>query len=541
MSGNAQSLTWKESPAGELQGNQGGELDKQAIQSQLERVTSSPEFDTSQRSLDFLRFIVTKSLEGRGQEISQHSIAGSVFGRGDNFDPTVDPIVRMQAGRVRRSLEHYYLTDGINDPILIGLPKGTYVPRFANRENRQAGRQAAPRLIDFHVNPWPTLLIKPLHNLTNRDDIEFVALGMTSDLAAELSRDKAIHVFLSPGRDSGSKQSQQARFVLSGNISLREDALKINFHLMDGDTGRQTWAQTAICPQGPNQGCELEKLVQKTAAVIAEEHGILSTHLAEETRNSPSATGTAYEAILRHHHFEVTHDPEDFLKAMSSLRQAVESNPDCALCWSYLARLGGIHWSLGIPGESIPIEESILAARRGTEIAPMDVRCRILLAYVLLVADDTGQARAEAEMALQLTGPSLFWLDSIGYLLTLTCDWERGPELIRKALQVNPYPRRACYSALWLDAFHRGDAEEALDFSSQYAPETFFWSPLMMAVSLVMNNRAEEAHTHIQSLLQIKPDFLEHAHWLITRYVKSESLVQRIKEALRQAGMKGLE
>ena len=80
---------------------------KRVVRAQLDRITESAEFDTSKRTGDFLRFVVTEALAGRANALSQHAIAGSVFGRGETFDPTTDPIVRIQAGRVRRSLEHY--------------------------------------------------------------------------------------------------------------------------------------------------------------------------------------------------------------------------------------------------------------------------------------------------------------------------------------------------------------------------------------------------------------------------------------------------
>ena len=506
--------------------------DKRAILAQLERIVKSAEFDSSRRSIDFLHFVVQETLAGRTHEISQHAIAGAVFRRGADFDPSTDPIVRMQAGRVRRCLDHYYLTAGVSASIFFDLPKGCYVPAFSFRETSTEVLQTGAER-----DAWPTLLVSPLLNLTGQQDAEFICQGITSDLAAELSRDKAIHVFLSPGTEARSERPRHARFELSGTVGMKGEAFKINFHLVDGKTEQQAWAQTYICPKGPNQGAVLEKVVQETMAVVAEERGVLSSYLAEESRERPSGNGTSYEAILHHHHFEATHDSQAFIKALTALRHAVESNTECAQCWSYLGRLGGIHWSLGLPGDPIPIADSIIAARRGTELAPLDVRCRVVLAYLLLVNDDINQARTEIDLALQLNGISIFWIDMIGYLLTLSGDWRRGPELIRRALETNPFPRKSCYCALWLDALHRNDAKAALTYARDYAPVTFFWSPLMEAVALVLNNQTDEASGQIERLLQLKPDFPRHAHWLITRYVKFDVLVERIEEALHSAGL----
>jgi len=97
--------------------------DGEAVPEQLERILASADFDASPRSRAFVRFIVEEALDGRHEELSQIAIATRVFGRREDFDPTVDPIVRIQAGRLRRSLERYYLMSGAEDPVRIELPR----------------------------------------------------------------------------------------------------------------------------------------------------------------------------------------------------------------------------------------------------------------------------------------------------------------------------------------------------------------------------------------------------------------------------------
>src|SRR6185503_4526143 len=75
-----------------------------AVRRQVARILASPDFDAPRRSREFLGFVVEEALAGRGELITQGSIAVRVFGRSDDFDATVDPIVRIQAGRLRRSL-----------------------------------------------------------------------------------------------------------------------------------------------------------------------------------------------------------------------------------------------------------------------------------------------------------------------------------------------------------------------------------------------------------------------------------------------------
>lgn len=100
----------------------------------LLKLLASPDFNASARNKRFLTYVVDETLSGRGSRIKAYNIALAAFDRAEDFDPLVDPIVRIEAGRLRRSLEHYYLTAGKSDPIRIDMPKGSYVVRLSRVE-----------------------------------------------------------------------------------------------------------------------------------------------------------------------------------------------------------------------------------------------------------------------------------------------------------------------------------------------------------------------------------------------------------------------
>jgi len=100
------------------------------VLAQLDRIIASHAFETSDRNRRFLRYVVEETISGRGDRIKAYAIATSVFGRGDDFDPQADPIIRIEASRLRRAVDHYYLTAGQDDPVRIAIPKGTYIPQF---------------------------------------------------------------------------------------------------------------------------------------------------------------------------------------------------------------------------------------------------------------------------------------------------------------------------------------------------------------------------------------------------------------------------
>lgn len=108
----------------------------------LDRVLASEPFTTAARSKDFLRFVVTETLDGRGTRLKGYSIAISVFGRSVDFDAQANPIVRVEARRLRQRLARYYAGRGRGDPVRIELPPGGYRPSFTARAAEDGPRRS---------------------------------------------------------------------------------------------------------------------------------------------------------------------------------------------------------------------------------------------------------------------------------------------------------------------------------------------------------------------------------------------------------------
>ncbi len=109
----------------------GAPVAPELIDDALARVLASRSLRSSARGRRFLQFIVQEAQAGRADRIKAYTIAMDVFDRDADFDASLDPVVRIQAGRLRQALEHYYLTEGTDDPIRISIPKGSYVPHFS--------------------------------------------------------------------------------------------------------------------------------------------------------------------------------------------------------------------------------------------------------------------------------------------------------------------------------------------------------------------------------------------------------------------------
>jgi tetratricopeptide (TPR) repeat protein len=121
------------------------------IHRQLERICASEAFRRSLRLTRFLTFVVETTLAGNSATIKAYTIAVEVLGRGVDFDADRNPIVRVEAGRLRRALARYYAEAGSNDSLMIELPRGAYVPSF-----RSLAAQQTPTELPFSPQPSET-------------------------------------------------------------------------------------------------------------------------------------------------------------------------------------------------------------------------------------------------------------------------------------------------------------------------------------------------------------------------------------------------
>ena len=179
-------------------------LKPRAIDEQLRRIMSSPEFKATPRQKKFLQFVVEKTLEGQADEIKGYTIATSVFGRKETFDQATDPIVSVEARRLRRALEHYYLVVGMRDPILIDIPIGGYVPTFCSQSELGSAIPSTETKLNNGgiLGGWPSVLIRSFQNFSEDTNPNFIAEGFTTELAIELARYQDIQVLMKPS-DNG--------------------------------------------------------------------------------------------------------------------------------------------------------------------------------------------------------------------------------------------------------------------------------------------------------------------------------------------------
>jgi adenylate cyclase len=519
-------------------------LSEAAVRQQLRKILSSPEFQRSPMMRGFFQFIVEKTLAGQAQEIKGYTVATQVLGRQADFDAGKDPIVRILAGRLRRALERYYLTKGIQDPVRIDIPKGAYVPTFQEGLAEEPSGPADPALA---LPSGPAVAIMPLLNLTGDQKQEFFADGLAEELTSELARYQELRVIAyqstlrwkgkehdvrEVGRDLG------VRFLVEGSVRKAARSAKISICVIDTLNGLQLWGEQYCRELKADSLIALqEEIARQVVAKIGSQYGIIPRTLSRESRMKPPESLETYEAFLRFYHHITIMTPQTFAETLEVLEQAVQREPSSGFAWSLLAFLYGQSYSLELVTLPSPLERALAAAQKGAVMEPENQMTRAALAHAYFFRNERELFLSEAETAIALNPNAPAPIAFLGWLLALYGDWERGLAILKKGMELNPHYPGWFHMAPYFHLYLHERFEETYQVAQQFHMPQLFWDPLLRAAALGRLGRRPEAAQAVGELLQLRPDFSTRGRFLISCYVKFDYLLDAFLDGLRQTGL----
>jgi len=227
-----------------------------AVEGQLERIFRDPHFNESTILRKFLSFIVQETILGRANCLKEYTIAVNVLDKPHNFNPQENGIVRIHAGRLRRALSQYYDIVGRNDQVIITIPKGKYVPVFANRGAVNAS------LSDDEINGSGVrseddgriiLAVVPFIYATKNASVKLFADGLCLQMSTKLTRVSKISVIayqalrnleaLHPDyREMGIALG--FNHIITGGVQSLKNKVRVSLQLIDCITYRVKWSET---------------------------------------------------------------------------------------------------------------------------------------------------------------------------------------------------------------------------------------------------------------------------------------------------------
>jgi adenylate cyclase len=349
------------------------EVSAAAIRRHLDRILASPPFLHSRRPSQFLRFVVERTLAGEGDRIKEYLIGLEVFKRSGDYDPKIDPIVRIEAGRLRKKLAEYYMGAGQNDPIVIGLPKGRYVPTFelppaetkpessdppilATRRVKEANPLGASAIVLFlaifavlsayylrlHLRATvPTsIAVLPFLDLSACQAGAYLSEGISEEVTTGLSQLKGLRVVASTSAFQFRGKSEDVRKIghalnaealLEGSISQSGSGFRINAQLVDARNGYHLWSKAYDVKSTDLLSSE-QDIVQDTARALRIPESANTHPVKRDTESSE-----AHDLYLQGRYLWNTRQLLDMLKSVQLFELAIRDDPNYALAYAGLA------------------------------------------------------------------------------------------------------------------------------------------------------------------------------------------------------------
>ena len=466
-----------------------------AIRSQLDRILRHGNIKASDKQRKFLRFVVDEALAGRSSQLKGYTIAISVYGRPKGFDPHVDPIVRVEAGRLRRALDHYYLTEGKNDPVRITIPKGSYIPAFSAVQRASSG-DITPASISAGGAPStePSIAVLPLTNLTGDVEQDYFVDGLTEELTSQITRYQDFHVIAcqSTMRFKGKHVDPRelgrnlgVQFLLKGSVRRDSQTVKVAIQLLDTLTAEQVWGESY---KRDRKAADLiavqEEIAQAVIGIVSDHYGLVTRRLSRESRKKAPADMKAYDAVLRFYPYETELTPAAFENALTALEHATEIDPEYGLAWSMLGHLHADNYALGFCEIENPLEKALTLAQKGAALAPNSqfAQDAFTLVYFHRGEKESFLQHAEETIALNPNAPCVVGV--AGWHMLLYGEWDRGLALLKKGIKLNPYHPTWFHLAFFIYHYHRGEYENAYAEALKFNFPDLYLDPLMLAVAL---------------------------------------------------------
>ncbi|MGR9060108.1 hypothetical protein ACU8NH_30205 (plasmid) [Rhizobium leguminosarum] len=567
---------------------------------QVERILMSEEFHTPKRGRNFLEFVVNETLAGRSGFLKAFTIANMVFGREASFDPQNDPVVRIEAGRIRKALERYYLVAGQADEVIITVPKGGYVPHFEYAQDAldpvsepvsekalekspagglddqddplpDIGRRARPVALGLGATLVTVLALLLLalagalsvsRNVSTRAPppgsaepkvvVDFFAesglIGAGSDIARGL-RDDVIgqlaqfdDIVVVTGSIRG-EAADGAAYALQGNVQLDGSRMRAAARLVRQSDGAVIWADNYDANLDVQNKLVIQAdVARKIASAIAQPYGAIF-QADTETIARPAENGgsDAYACTLIYYSYRQTMTEQSHRKARECLQQTTQRFPDNASSWALLSMVYldeiRFRYKLGTPASAQPLELAIAAVERAISLAPGNPHVLQAQMLVSFFRGDIGKALTAGTSAYAANPDDVEVAGEYGSRLAMSGKWQSGCELLSIALSRNAGPKGFYEVGMALCAFMRGDIEAAEQWSRRSDLDGNPMHHLLLLSILGTAGKTNEARLEREWLNTHAPEMMGNVRAEVSLRLQRPEDQELFLNGLRAAGM----
>jgi serine/threonine-protein kinase len=533
-------------------------IEADAIRQQLQQILTSPLFAQSPRISRFLRFTVQTTLEGRSSELKEYVIGITVFDRKESYDPRLDPIVRVEAVRLREKIKRYYETIGQNDLVRIELPKRSYVPVFRRVDPaevaavvvdeirtpaapeplpkrrmwipavvaiilvaaaggifwagiRSAQSNAAAAGNSPTVQDPARILVLPFTDSGSQGDEEYFSAGLTEELINALTRIEGLRIVPTyafrhnrePQDIRKISRELSAGTVIGGAVHKANSRVRVTVQMSDTSEGHAVWSESFERPA--NDLLTLHEEISRSVTEALRKRVQIAS--GAPPAGSRTKNAEAYTLYLKGRYHWNRRNETSIRRAIGYFEAALRQDPEYALAYSGLADCYSL---LGHIGNSPP-------------------------------GDVMPKAKAAALKALELDDTLPEAYSSLGYVeLFYEWNWESAERHFQRAIRLNPRytPAYLWYSSLLMSD---GRREEAISYRLR-AEQIDPLSPTVarfVADSYYRMGDYDKTIRKCQEALELDPNFGSVYIFMGRAYIREGKYAEGVAAFQRNAELSG--
>ena len=562
------------------------------VRAELERIVASEPFRPSAQLQAFLRFVVEATLKGEAERIRAFTIAVEAFGRDRDFDPQSDPIVRVEAARLRRVIELYYNGVGADDPVEIVVPRGGYVPRFRYRGRERAPPQPevreretaappppapAPRRTFRYAaaalllliaaalggalllrqpawqsaslappaapeparlrSPFPLLLVDPV-----AAELAAVAPALATiraRLADAIARFDDIEVVVDPAAASLPPREPGApnvyRLAIGGERGA-DGSPTVTLQVTDQD-GAVVWSRGFVARSAPDPDAAIDKLVRVVAPALAQPYGVI--YARERLALARPGVDWRYRCLLDGIEYRRTLDTAksgEHARVRDCLERTVASDPSFPSAQAALAFVLMREFYAGESRDPKGLDDALRLALRAVELKPGSARARHVLMNILFARGSVEPAMREGEQALALNPYDMITLTGYAMRLAFAGRANEGLALLERAEKLSPVRTPMLEFAQFLASYVLGDHARAAHHAGMLTDEVHPFVLVARALVALKAGERLRAQAAIDRLFTLYPHWRMSPRGEIERYVSAGEIVDRVMRDLSPVG-----
>lgn len=438
-----------------------------AVRAHLESVLASDAMRRAPRARALLRYLVDSAL---AQSVpKEYSIATEALERPADFDPRVDPAVRVEVRRLRQKLLEYYAADGRDSEIVFELPKGAYALGWRHRT----------RAVERH-----SIAVLPFANLSGDPSWDYFVDGLTEEVTGELARAADLRVVARTSAFVFKSHPADAReigrrlgvcLLLEGSVRRSRGRVRVTVQLIEADSGFHRWAHSYEAGEADVLDCHQELAVRIREALLLRTGGGDAV-----PPEAGPPTPEAYLLFLRARHHWNTRTADGIAKALGLLEELTSRFSAYATPWAARAEchcvlgLDGPTWArevgevaLSCSARSLALAPDLAEAhaargwavgqyqfdhasaerhlKRAIELKPGYMTARYVWAMAACALRRFDEALRYAESALALDPLSMVAHRGVAYVWFVRGDLSRAREHVLQALDLAPGAAFATY------------------------------------------------------------------------------------------------